>query len=79
MGNCGIEAGVLAVRIYFNEGNRTPMADLYMTDGVVEHIQWTDVKQRKAFEGRINGYTLMYDERPKASWDKLIGASEEEG
>ena len=58
---------VLAVRIY--EGlNCTPMADLRMNDGVVEHIQWNDAKARKEFEPLMNGYTLVYDERPKREW-----------
>lgn len=64
--------GVVAVRIFLAE-NATPMADLFMADGVVEHIQWTNVKQRKQFEPLMNGYTLFYDERPKASWARLIG------
>lgn len=61
---------VIAVRIYYGL-NATPMADLKMTDGVVETIQWTDVKQRKEFENRINGYTLFYDEREKANFENL--------
>ncbi|MEE1302258.1 MAG: hypothetical protein UHD64_05680 [Bacteroidales bacterium] len=61
---------VVAVRIYYGL-NFTPMADLKMTDGVVETIQWTDIKQRKEFEGRMNGYTLFYDEREKASFENL--------
>ena len=44
------------------------MADLRMNDGVIEHIQWTDVKARKEFEPMINGYTLIYDERDKREW-----------
>ena len=61
--------GVLAIRIYYGLNN-TPMADLKMADGVVETIQWTDVKQRKQFESGINGYTLIYDERPKREWSE---------
>lgn len=61
------EKHVVAVRIYFGL-NATPMADLRMNDGVVEHIQWTDAKARKEFERMINGYTLFYDERPKREW-----------
>ena len=40
--------GIIAIRIYYGL-NHTPMADLRMVDGVVETIQWTDVKQRKEF------------------------------
>lgn len=62
---------VLAIRIY--EGlNCTPYADLRMSDGVVEHIQWNDVKQRKHFAPMITGYTLVYDERPKREWKEWL-------
>ena len=63
---------VIAIRIYLGGPYCTcPMADLYMCDGVVETIEWVNVKQRKEFEPHINGYTLIYDERPKRSWDEL--------
>lgn len=61
------EKTVVAVRIYLGI-NCTPYADLKMNDGVVEHVQWNDVKQRKEFESKITGYTLFYDERPKRDW-----------
>ena len=64
--------GVLAIRIYLDQINMTPMADLRMNDGVVEHICWVDVKQRKEFEPGINGYTIIYDERPKCQWDAWL-------
>lgn len=63
------ERSVIAIRIYYGLNN-TPMADLRMSDGVIETIQWTDVKQRKQFESSINGYTLIYDERPKREWSE---------
>ena len=62
---------VIAIRIYYDK-YFTPMADLYMSDGVIETIQWTDVKLRKDFESKITGYTLIYDERDKVSWNDLI-------
>lgn len=62
---------VLAIRIY-NDLNCTPMADLRMNDGVVEHIQWNDVKARKEFIPLINGYTLIYDEREKRKWEEWL-------
>lgn len=65
--------GVLAIRIYYEGSSCVPMADLRMNDGVVEHICWVDVKQRKEFEPGINGYTLIYDERPKCDWDAWLG------
>ena len=65
------EKHVIAIRIYYGL-NATPLADLRMNDGVVEHIQWNDVKQRKEFVPLINGYTLVYDERPKRKWDEWL-------
>lgn len=62
--------GILAIRIYFLPGGHVPMADLRMFDGVIETIEWTNVKQRRQFESGINGYTLIYDERPKKGWDE---------
>lgn len=56
---------ILAVRIYFIKDDSTPMADLKFSDGVMETIEWTNVKQREEFLQYINGYTLFYDERPK--------------
>lgn len=61
----------IAVRIYF-AGAMTPFADLIMSDGVVETIQWTDVKEREAFAKTINGYTLIYDEREKREWKEWL-------
>lgn len=58
---------VLAIRI-FSVLHGTSMADLVMSDFSVEHIEWTDVKQRKKFIPMITGYTLIYDERPKREW-----------
>jgi len=65
------EKTVIAIRIYLTL-NCTPMADLRMSDGVVEHIQWNDVKQRKPFEKQITGYTLWYDEREKRPWNEWL-------
>lgn len=58
------EKHVLSIRIYYGL-NCTPMAELRMNDGVVEHIQWTDTRARKEFEPMINEHTLIYDERDK--------------
>lgn len=63
-----LKRNILAIRIYFDSNDVTPMADLLMNDGVVEHICWVDVEQRKEFEPFMNGYTLVYDERPKRPW-----------
>ena len=62
--------GVKCIRIYYGEYGTTPMADLLMADGVVETIEWTNVRQRNQFKDKINGYTLIYDERPKIPWEE---------
>lgn len=68
-----LQRNVLAVRIYLGGYTGTvPMADLYIADGVFETIEWTNKRERKAFEAGINGYTLIYDERPKRSWEEWI-------
>lgn len=61
---------IIAIRIYYGLNNIT-MADLKTGDGVCETIQWSDPRQRKQFQPYINGHTLVYDERPKRSWDEL--------
>lgn len=61
---------IIAVRIYFADGLCTPYADLKFSDGVMETIEWTNVKQRKEFLQYINGYTLFYDERPKRNFNE---------
>lgn len=62
---------VIAIRIYYKY-DHIPMADLRMSDGVVETIEWTNTKQRKEFEKLITGYTLIYDEREKRSWEEWL-------
>ena len=64
----------IAVRIYYGL-NQTPMADIKFNDGVMDTIQWTDIKQRKEMIPYINGYTLIYDERSKRSWDEWQGSN----
>ena len=64
--------GVLAVRIYYDNLTMTPWADLRMADGVMEHICWTNVKERSEFEQGITGYTLFYDERDKCAWESWL-------
>lgn len=80
MKNNGFVRGVLAIRIYFDEPRfgKSPRADLLMADHVVETIEWTNVKQREQFEAGINGYTLIYDERPKRSWNQWLNPDAEE-
>ena len=60
---------ILAIRIYVTD-HYTPMADLKTVNGEVITIRWTDVEARKQYEPFITGYTLIYDERPKRTWDE---------
>lgn len=62
---------VIAIRIYLDD-LCTPMADLRLMDGAVHTICWTDVKSRQKFAPGINGYTLIYDERPKIPWEEWL-------
>ena len=59
---------VIAVRIYCDYVYCATMADLRMNDGVTETINWCDKRQRESFTQYMNGYTLIYDERPKKDW-----------
>lgn len=64
---------VIAIRIYFGGVTGvSPMADLRMTDGTINTIEWTNVEQREKFLPLINGYTLVYDERPKREWSAWL-------
>lgn len=63
--------GTLAIRIYLGgETGTMPMADIKTTNGTIQTIEWCSVIQREQFY--INGYTLIYDERPKRNWDEWI-------
>lgn len=65
------DGAVLAIRIYFAEGSCNPMADLVLAyDHKKVTIDWVNVEQREMYEAGINGYTLIYDERPKRSFDE---------
>lgn len=61
---------VTAVRIYMNCATGTPFVNLLLIDGTVVTINWTIAEQRKKFP--INGYTLVYDERPKCEWGRWV-------
>jgi xanthine dehydrogenase iron-sulfur cluster and FAD-binding subunit A len=62
---------IVAIRIYYGGFGATPYADLKMNDGVVETIEWTDAKQRAEFMPYMNGYTFIYDERRRASFEAI--------
>lgn len=63
---------VKAVRIYYS-GYAT-LADLLTNDGVTETIDWCDKRQRESFLPMMNGYTMIYDERPKKDWSEYHAA-----
>lgn len=63
--------GAIAIRIYLGGITGTvPMADIRTTDGTIRTIEWTNSNQRNCF--RIDGYTLIYDERPKRKWKEWL-------
>ena len=62
--------GVVAIRIYLGGHTGTgPMADLLMVDGTIDTIEWEDIRLLNKYKYRIDGHTLIYDERPRSSWD----------
>ena len=64
---------VVAIRIFYDYDNfgYTPMAELAFAFGGTEIIPWDEPAERERFSAGINGYTYIYDERPKrqfADW-----------
>lgn len=62
---------VIAIRIYLVDGH-IPMADLVFPDGRYTTIEWANVSHRDKYKSGINGYTLIYDERPKRDFKEWI-------
>lgn len=60
---------VLAMRIYLKNGMEF-MADLALAGGTVETISWCNFAERSRYY--FNGYTLIYDERPKGAWSYWV-------
>ena len=46
-------------------------ADVLITDGVIEHYDWNNHKDRKEILKLINSQTKFIDEREDASWESL--------
>lgn len=65
------DGAVVAIRIYF-EGDRNPMADLALAFGKKVTIDWVNPTQREEYAPGINGYTLIYDERDKRSFEDWV-------
>lgn len=66
-----IHGSVVAIRIYLKDGFQ-PMAELAFAFGGTKIISWVSVADRKKYEEGINGYTLFYDERPKAEFKDFV-------
>ena len=58
---------IVAIRIYLKDGH-IPMADLAFANKDMVTIEWTSAVERKFYAPYINGYTLIYDTRPKVSF-----------
>lgn len=64
-----------AVRIYTDPVSNSVFdvkADVLMFDGVVEHYNWSDKRQRKAVMELIDSRTYIYDERNHLTWEDLF-------
>ena len=46
-------------------------ADVLITDGVIEHYDWNNHKDRKEILKLITSQTKFIDEREDASWESL--------
>lgn len=73
MDNYSVEknGAVVAMRIFL-EDSRKPMAELAFAYGGTATIDWTNVAEREKYKEGINGYTLIYDERPKADFSSWV-------
>ena len=59
---------IIAVRIYYRN-DHIPMADLKYASGRTETIKWANDQEYKRAAALMNAYTLIYDLRPKASFN----------
>lgn len=60
-----------AIRVYYNEIGIC-VADIKMSDGVVERIDWTEKRDRMKFLEIATSNTRFYDERKKPNWNDLV-------
>lgn len=66
---------VKAVRIYTNPISNSVFdvkADVLMFDGVIEHYNWSDKRQRQIVLDMIDSRTYIYDERNHLTWEDLF-------
>ena len=70
---------VNAIRIFMDEEKHiSPMAELVFAYGGTAVIDWVNPVQRDKYMSGINGYTLIYDERPKREFKDWIKERREE-
>ena len=68
---------VVAIRIFMDEEkNISPLAELAFAYGGTAVIDWVNPVQREKYMSGINGYTLIYDERPKRAFSEWITREE---
>lgn len=61
-----------AIRIFMDENGITPMAELAFAYGGTTTICWVDTYERDIYKDGINGYTYIYDERPKREFSGWV-------
>ena len=62
---------ITAIRIYNDDSNNS-MAELAFAFGGTTTIDWCNTRHRDVYAIGINGYTFIFDERPRVSFDKLV-------
>ena len=63
-----------AVRIYNDPISNSVFdvkADVLMFDGVIEHYNWSDKRQRKTVMELIDSRTYILDERKNLTWEDI--------
>lgn len=63
------DGAVVAIRI--KEGEIFPVAEIKTVSGKIFNITWTNKEERDSFAQGINGYTFIYDERQRVSFEEL--------
>ena len=61
-----------AIRIFMDENGITPMAELAFAYGGTATICWVNTYEREIYKDGINGYTYIYDERPKREFSGWV-------
>ena len=64
------QGAIVAIRIY--EDGPNSMAELAFAFGGTTIIDWCNIRHREVYSIGIDGYTFIFDQRPKMSFDKLV-------